>query len=164
MNSSNGSDKATERASKLSSTDGSIATTTTSSVPVHSDAVDMKSAMNAKAKMEKHTDCEQDECSSTDTDKRISAQKKIMENDDDVSIQSQSHPHETTFPQQLMDLIESETTDDNAVSVSGQKAIEWLSNGDKFIIRDKAALETLVLPKYFSKKCKFMSFVRKLYR
>lgn len=153
--SSNGSNKATERASKLSSTDGSIATTT-SSVPAR--------AMRMNAKMEKRTeDCEKDECNSTDTDVKISAQQQIG-NDDDASIQSQSHPHEATFPQQLMDLIESETTDDNAVSVGGQKAIEWLSNGDKFIIRDKAALESLVLPKYFNKKCKFMSFVRKLYR
>ena len=84
--------------------------------------------------------------------------------DDDTSAQTQSVLQETTFPQQLMDLIEFETTDDNAVSVNGQKAIEWLPKGDKFIIRDKKALESCVLPKYFNKKCKFMSFVRKLYR
>ena len=63
-----------------------------------------------------------------------------------------------------MDLIESETTDADAVTVNGQKAIEWLSTGDKFIIRDKVAIESRVLPKYFNNKCKFMSFVRKLYR
>ncbi len=87
----------------------------------------------------------------------------MQNDDDDASAQSQSEIEETTFPQQLMDLIESETTDDNAVTVHGQKAIEWLS-GDKFIIRDKVALERGVLPKYFNNKCKSMSFVRKLYR
>mmetsp|Transcript_11705 Transcript_11705/g.16786 ORF Transcript_11705/g.16786 Transcript_11705/m.16786 type:complete len:168 (-) Transcript_11705:1007-1510(-) len=95
--------------------------------------------------------------------------KNAMQNDDDdasTSIQSQSQPQpqETTFPQHLMDVIESETTDDNAVTVNGQKAIEWLSTGDKFIIRDKVALESRVLPKYFNNKCKSMSFIRKLYR
>ena len=91
-----------------------------------------------------------------------------MQNDDDdasASAQSsQSELEERTFPQQLMDLIESETTDDDAVTVNGQKAIEWRSKGAKFIIRDKVALERRVLPKYFNNKCKSMSFVRKLYR
>jgi len=93
--------------------------------------------------------------------------KNAIQNDDDdasASAQSQSQPQETTFPQHLMDLIESETTDADAVTVNGQKAIEWLSTGDKFIIRDKVAIESRVLPKYFNNKCKFMSFVRKLYR
>ena len=102
-------------------------------------------------------------CTETDTDHSGSNAKRSVQNDDDdASTQSQSQ--ETTFPQQLMDLIESETTNDNAVTVHGQKAIEWLSEGDKFIIRDKLALESRVLPKYFNKKCKFMSFIRKLYR
>jgi hypothetical protein len=81
-------------------------------------------------------------------------------NDDSI----QSQPHETTFPQHLMDLIETETTDDNAATVHGQKAIEWLSTGDRFIIRDRLILESYVLTKYFNNKCKFMSFIRKLYR
>jgi hypothetical protein len=68
-----------------------------------------------------------------------------------------------TFPTQLMDLIEKETVDDSAAVIEGQKVIEWLPKGDKFIIRDKLTLESCVLPKYFN-KCKFMSFVRKLYR
>ena len=95
------------------------------------------------------------------------AAKEAMHNDDedeDAYTQSLFQPQEATFPQQLMDLIESETTDDNAVIIRGQKAIEWLSTGDKFIIRDKKALESHVLPKYFKNTCKFMSFVRKLYR
>ena len=95
----------------------------------------------------------------------IAAKKAMLHNDDeDAYIQSLSQQQEATFPQQLMDLIESETTDDNAVIIRGQKAIEWLSTGDKFIIRDKKALESHVLPKYFKNTCKFMSFVRKLYR
>ena len=112
----------------------------------------------------------EDGCSTAYTETEIdhsgsNAKKRAMQNDDDdVSIQSPSQLQETTFPQQLMDLIESETTDDNAVAVHGQKAIEWLSEGDKFIIRDKVALESRILPKYFNNKCKFMSFIRKLYR
>jgi hypothetical protein len=70
---------------------------------------------------------------------------------------------EATFPQQLMDVIEKETTS-GAIMPSGEKVLEWLPNGDSFIIRDKALLEKEVLPKHFSAKCKFMSFVRKLYR
>jgi hypothetical protein len=93
------------------------------------------------------------------------AAKEAMHNDDeDAYTQAISQAQEATFPQQLMDLIESETTDDNAVIIRGQKTIEWLSTGDKFIIRDKKALESHVLPKYFKNTCKFMSFVRKLYR
>lgn len=70
---------------------------------------------------------------------------------------------EATFPQQLMDVIEKETTNGTATS-GGEKVLEWLPNGDAFIIRDKTLLEKEVLPKYFNIKCKFMSFVRKLYR
>ena len=94
----------------------------------------------------------------------IAAKEAMHNDDDDAYTQSLFQPQEATFPQQLMDLIESETTDDNAVIIRGQKAIEWLSTGDKFIIRDKKALESHVLPKYFKNTCKFMSFVRKLYR
>jgi hypothetical protein len=110
-----------------------------------------------------NTSLKEDECSITDTDLTDGNAKKDIQNDE-ASVQSQSLPHEATFPQQLMNLIESETTDDNAVTVRGQKAIEWLSTGDRFIIRDKVALESCVLPKYFNNKCKYMSFVRKLYR
>ncbi|KAL7477685.1 hypothetical protein ACHAW6_003480 [Cyclotella cf. meneghiniana] len=70
---------------------------------------------------------------------------------------------EATFPQQLMDVIERETTNGSTTS-TGEKVLEWLPNGDAFIIRDKALLEREVLPRHFSAKCKFMSFVRKLYR
>jgi len=131
-------------------------------------ADDAKSSMTktdtSKGKSDdNNTSLKEDECSITGTDLTDGNAKQVIQNDES-SVQSQSQPHETTFPQQLMDLIESETTDDNAVTVRGQKAIEWLSTGDKFIIRDKAALESCVLPKYFNNKCKYMSFVRKLYR
>ena len=69
---------------------------------------------------------------------------------------------EQTFPQQLMDAIEQETK--NGATINGERVFEWLPGGDAFIIRDKKKLETEVLPRYFSTKCKFMSFVRKLYR
>lgn len=71
---------------------------------------------------------------------------------------------EATFPLQLWDLIESETVDDNAATINGRKAIEWIESGEQFVIRDKETVEKCVLPKYFKKKSKFMSFVRKLYR
>lgn len=70
---------------------------------------------------------------------------------------------EATFPQQLMDVIDSETNDGSA-TVDGERILEWLPDGDAFVIRDKKAFERDVLPNYFSAKCKFMSFVRKLYR
>ena len=66
----------------------------------------------------------------------------------------------TTFPQHLMDAIEQESQLDKPC------ILEWVEGGDAFLIRDKLAFERTVLPKYFSKncKCKFISFVRKLYR
>ena len=67
-----------------------------------------------------------------------------------------------TFPQQLMNIIEQETKD--GTDIDGERVLEWLPNGDAFIIRDKKALERKVLPRYFSSRCKFTSFVRKLYR
>jgi hypothetical protein len=73
---------------------------------------------------------------------------------------------DTTFPQQLMDLIESvssaASSSENSIE-SGEKVIEWLPAGNAFIIRDKAKLEDIMM-KYFNAKCKYMSFVRKLYR
>jgi len=71
---------------------------------------------------------------------------------------------EVTFPRQLMDVIEHQSTKGGAVTVSGERVLEWLPSGDAFIIRDKVVLEKEVLPRHFSAKCKFMSFVRKLYR
>ena len=72
---------------------------------------------------------------------------------------------EATFPQQLMDVIEHETKN-GALTTSGERVIEWLptAENDQFIIRDKKIFEKQLLPKYFNAKCKFMSFIRKLYR
>jgi hypothetical protein len=100
-------------------------------------------------------DMEQERCRTT-TDNET-----LIQHDDDFI---RSQPQQTTFPQQLMDLIEKETVDDEAATINEQKAIEWLSGGDKFIIRDKLILENCVLPKYFNTKCNIMSFLRKLYR
>lgn len=167
-----------ERRSKPSST-GESATSSSSAAaaPAVGHAIDVKDSMpDTKLDTDEgitsdSCNLKEDGCSTADTETDIdltgSNAKRAMQmqnDDDESSIQSQSQIQETTFPQQLMDLIESETTDDNAVTVHGQKAIEWLSKGDKFIIRDKVALESRVLPNYFNNKCKFMSFVRKLYR
>jgi len=167
-----------ERRSKPSST-GESATSSSSAAaaPAVDHAIDVKDSMpDTKLDTDEgitsdSCNLKEDGCSTADTETDIdltgSNAKRAMQmqnDDDESSIQSQSQIQETTFPQQLMDLIESETTDDNAVTVHDQKAIEWLSKGDKFIIRDKVALESRVLPNYFNNKCKFMSFVRKLYR
>lgn len=80
--------------------------------------------------------------------------------DDDFNVKEQ----EATFPEQLMDAIEQETNDEAAVRVKGERVLEWLPSGKSFVIRDKKSLEKDVLPKHFTAKCKFMSFVRKLYR
>lgn len=64
-----------------------------------------------------------------------------------------------------MDVIEKETLDNGAaVTSDGEKVFEWLPEGNAFVIRDKVKLERVVLPKHFHAKCKFKSFVRKLYR
>ena len=73
----------------------------------------------------------------------------------------------TTFPQHLMDVIEQESQQqDNNNDKPSSCVLEWVEGGDAFLIRDKVAFERTVLPKYFSKncRCKFISFVRKLYR
>ena len=140
------------------------ATTSSSSLTSAVDLADVMSMAKTNTANEERTDdgnLKEEGCSSTDTDCYNSQAKEMVQNDD---YSTQSQPHEPTFPQQLMDLIEKETTDSNAATIHGQKAIEWLSTGDKFIIHDKVTLESCVLSKYFNNKCKFMSFVRKLYR
>ena len=67
----------------------------------------------------------------------------------------------STFPQHLMDVIEQSQHDEPNI-------LEWVNGGGAFLIRDKEAFEqNILVPKYFNRgrnKCKFMSFVRKLYR
>ena len=76
----------------------------------------------------------------------------------------QAYEAEVTFPQLLMDAIERETTRaDGTLTVERERVFEWLPAGDSFVVRDTLAFEKKVLPKYFN-KCKFLSFVRKLYR
>jgi hypothetical protein len=79
----------------------------------------------------------------------------------------QDHNATTTFPQHLMDIIEQESQRHEKPRI-----LEWVEGGDAFLIGDKEAFEQILLPKYFNHKggtaskntCKFMSFVRKLYR
>ena len=108
---------------------------------------------------------EEQTSSTTDTECTTNSSKNTKS---DVIIPTKPEPQtpegEATFPLQLWDLIESETVDDNAATINGRKAIEWIESGEQFIIRDKETVEKCVLPKYFKKKSKFMSFVRKLYR
>jgi len=95
-------------------------------------------------------------------------QSKVREDD----VQEVQEEEAATFPQQLMDLIEAESTlppesptnRGGASVIDGERVVEWLRGGESFVIRDKKRLERDVMPRYFSAKCKFMSFVRKLYR
>ncbi len=78
-----------------------------------------------------------------------------------------SSDEELTFPELLMDAIESETVaaaDDAIMASNGERVLEWLPDGESFVIRDKALLEKKVLPRQFAVRTKFMSFLRKLYR
>lgn len=72
---------------------------------------------------------------------------------------------DTTFPQQLMDAIDHETVaPDGFKGDDGQRVLEWGEDGKSFVVRHKAIFENHVLPRHFTLNCKFMSFVRKLYR
>lgn len=73
----------------------------------------------------------------------------------------QAATRSTTFPQHLMDVIEYESQYDKP------NILDWVNGGGAFLIRDKVAFERSVLPQFFNRgrnKCKFMSFVRKIYR
>ncbi len=105
---------------------------------------------------------DKEECNKSDTE--CSTPVSDSYTNEDHSIRYQHHKKLSPFPLQLMDLIENESVDENAATINGYKALEWLPTGDKFIIRDRRTVERCVLPKYFSNNCKFMSFVRKLYR
>ena len=87
---------------------------------------------------------------------RDTTRTKQDNNDDDAA-------QELTFPQQLMNVINEETLNGTKTD-EGERVIEWAEDGKSFVIRDKAKLETEVLPRHFLARCKYMSFVRKLYR
>ena len=149
--------------SKSKSSSGQASTSSSNSVGARDDVKGMTTEEEAEAG-DTDDNCKKEEERST-TDNNSSAKKKFETNNvDDDFITTQPQPPEATFPQQLMELIERETVDDNAATINGHKAIEWLPEGDKFIIRCKSTVEKCVLNKYFKKKSKFMSFVRKLYR
>lgn len=107
---------------------------------------------------------EEQQSSTTDTECTTNCSTNTKSEVIPTKPEPQTSEGEATFPLQLWDLIESETVDDNAATINGRKAIEWIEPGEQFIIRDKETVEEFVLPKYFNKKSKFMSFVRKLYR
>lgn len=104
-----------------------------------------------------------EECNTSDTE-CSTVTDSYRNEDEDHSIRYEHQKQLIPFPLQLMDLIENESVDENAATINGYKALEWLPTGDKFILRDRRTVETCVLTKYFSNNCKFMSFVRKLYR
>ena len=115
-----------------------------------------------KPKSEEEEVVKQDD--NNNDDNTSSLQKSEEEVDDEQP--------ELTFPQQLMEAIESESTSPNGVIIqnspdnekNGKLVLEWGEKGNSFIIRDKTLFEREVVSKYFNVKCKFMSFVRKLYR
>ena len=84
------------------------------------------------------------------------------DDDDNDGVNANQQLHEVTFPQKLMEIIEKEARD--GAKVDGERVLDWGEEGKSFLIRDKAMFERRVLPRHFTAKCKFMSFVRKLYR
>ena len=88
---------------------------------------------------------ESDECAYNNSHAKKHTEKKLQQG---------------TFPQQLMDVIELESQHDKPI-------LEWVDCGNAFVIRDKEAFKQKnVVPKRYFRfnKCKFASFVRKLYR
>ena len=59
------------------------------------------------------------------------------------------------FPQRLMVILGDKGNHD---------AINWLPDGRSFIVVDKSLFTEKVMPKFFPRKSKFSSFVRKLSR
>jgi hypothetical protein len=84
------------------------------------------------------------------------------DDDDNDDVNTTRQRHEATFPQKLMQVIEKEARD--GATVGGEPVLDWGEEGKSFLIRDKAMFERRVLPRHFTAKCKFMSFIRKLYR
>jgi hypothetical protein len=68
--------------------------------------------------------------------------------------------HKATFPQKLIQVIEKEARD--GAKVGGKPVLDWGKEGKSFLIRDKAMFKRRVLPRHFTAKYKFMSFIWKL--
>ncbi len=151
-----GGDESTSASTSTESASSSSSSKTTSV----GDGTETEAADADRIQNNRNLGGEEQECSAN------SSTLTVTNNDDDDEdvVPSQPKPQFATFPLQLMDLIEKESTDDNAVTFDGQKVVEWISSGEKFIIRNTCLMESSVLPKYFNNKSKFMSFVRKLYR
>ena len=92
-------------------------------------------------------------------------EEEVVEEDNSSPASRGDLARDTTFPQQLMDAIDHETVaPDGFKGDDGQRVLEWGEDGKSFVVRHKAIFENHVLPRHFTLKCKFMSFVRKLYR
>ena len=74
-----------------------------------------------------------------------------------LSLRQESLTAETSFSVQLWNMLNSETD-------AGRDAVQWLRNGNGFVINSQNEFEQKILPKYFDSPCIFQSFVRRLYR
>ncbi len=60
------------------------------------------------------------------------------------------------FPQRLMEILSDEEKTGDSIG--------WLPHGRAFVVKDRKLFGDEVLPRYFSRRAKFSSFVRKLNR
>lgn len=74
-----------------------------------------------------------------------------------LSLRQDSLTAESSFSVQLWNMLNSETD-------AGRDAVQWLRNGNGFVINSQNEFEQKILPKYFDSPCIFQSFVRRLYR
>ena len=78
-------------------------------------------------------------------------------NESSLLLRQESLTAETSFSVQLWNMLNSETD-------AGRDAVQWLRNGNGFVINSQNEFEQKILPKYFHSPCIFQSFVRRLYR
>lgn len=75
-----------------------------------------------------------------------------------LSLGRESLTTEVSFSVQLWNMLNRETD-------AGRDAVQWLRNGNGFVINRQNEFEQNILPKYFGDSpCIFQSFVRRLYR
>jgi hypothetical protein len=117
---------------------------------------DDKTSSRASSSHDISDDTKSDECkhSSTQTagaDSDVSKQTPQRS----VSVQNDEPNKAKPFSTQLYDMLNIETD-------AGRQAVQWLTDGRGFVIRNQMQFEQL-LPKYFD-TCIFQSFLRRLYR
>lgn len=117
---------------------------------------DDKTSSRASSSHDISDDTKSDECkhSSTQTagaDSDVSKQTPQRS----VSVQNDEPNKAKPFSTQLYDMLNIETD-------AGSQAVQWLTDGRGFVIRNQMQFEQL-LPKYFD-TCIFQSFLRRLYR